>query len=148
MKYPKFRRRKNVLFQSPMHIYDCEALKISLKIRIIYWLICRKWTFERVCDKHYQFKYWKIGKFCLTSTYLSILWYLQTVHKLIIIGRIILVYYCKCRNLIGYSTRYLFLDRWRVAKQSSSYRDFFLKKLLKNLNFLLNNYSMFDLWFY
>ena len=27
------------------------------------------------------------------------------------ISRIILVYYCKCCNLIGYSTRYLFLDR-------------------------------------
>ena len=44
---------------------------------------------------------------------------------LIYISRIILVYYCKCCNLIGYSTRYLFLDRQRVAKQSSSYRDFF-----------------------
>ena len=30
---------------------------------------------------------------------------------LITISRIILVYYCKCCNLIGYSTRYLFLDR-------------------------------------
>ena len=29
----------------------------------------------------------------------------------IVISRIILVYYCKCCNLIGYSTRYLFLDR-------------------------------------
>ena len=27
------------------------------------------------------------------------------------ISRIILVFYCKCCNLIGYSTRYLFLDR-------------------------------------
>ena len=26
-------------------------------------------------------------------------------------SRIILIYYCKCCNLIGYSTRYLFLDR-------------------------------------
>ena len=30
---------------------------------------------------------------------------------LIFISRIILVFYCKCCNLIGYSTRYLFLDR-------------------------------------
>ena len=30
---------------------------------------------------------------------------------LILISRIILVFYCKCCNLIGYSTRYLFLDR-------------------------------------
>ena len=30
---------------------------------------------------------------------------------LIVISRIILVYYCKCCNLIGYSTRYLFIIR-------------------------------------
>ena len=30
---------------------------------------------------------------------------------IIFISRIILVFYCKCCNLIGYSTRYLFLDR-------------------------------------
>ena len=38
---------------------------------------------------------------------------------LTLISRILLVYYCKCCNLIGYSTRYLFTIRQRVAKQSS-----------------------------
>ena len=33
-----------------------------------------------------------------------------TACDLFIFSRIILVYYCKCCNLIGYSTRYLFLD--------------------------------------
>ena len=32
-------------------------------------------------------------------------------------SRIMLIYYCKYCNLIGYSTRYLFLDRQRVAKR-------------------------------
>ena len=32
-------------------------------------------------------------------------------HALFIITRIILVYYCKCYNLIGYSTHYLFIVR-------------------------------------
>ena len=31
------------------------------------------------------------------------------------IGKIILVYYCKCCNLIGYSTHFSFLDRQRIA---------------------------------
>ena len=31
--------------------------------------------------------------------------------KITIISRIILVYYCKCCNVIGYSTRYLFIIR-------------------------------------
>ncbi len=30
---------------------------------------------------------------------------------LFLVSRIILVYYCKCCNLIGFSTRYLFLNR-------------------------------------
>ena len=39
---------------------------------------------------------------------------------LYLFSRFILVYYCKCCDLIGYSTRYLFLDKEQVAKQSSS----------------------------
>ena len=36
----------------------------------------------------------------------------KTLHYVIyFISRITLVFYCKCCNLIGYSTRYLFLDR-------------------------------------
>ena len=31
--------------------------------------------------------------------------------KIFVFSRIILVYYCKCCNLIGYSTRYLFIIR-------------------------------------
>ena len=58
----------------------------------------------------------------------------------------ILVYYCKCCDLIGYSTFYLFLDRERVEKQSSSlssYRDFFLKYCFKIKFFV--EYFIFDL---
>ena len=33
------------------------------------------------------------------------------IHKLILFSKIILVYYCICYDLIGYSTRYLLLDR-------------------------------------
>ena len=36
---------------------------------------------------------------------------LVIVFVLTCVSRIILVYYCKCCNLIGYSIRYLFLDR-------------------------------------
>ena len=35
----------------------------------------------------------------------------SNLNHLIIFSRIILVYHCKCCNLIGYSTRYLFFDR-------------------------------------
>ncbi len=38
-----------------------------------------------------------------------LLW--DVIRDLCSIGGIVLVYYCKCCNLIGYSTRYLFLDR-------------------------------------
>ena len=36
---------------------------------------------------------------------------LQVKHALLTFSRIILVYYYKCCNLIGYSTRYLFIIR-------------------------------------
>ena len=36
---------------------------------------------------------------------------LMSKYILISVSRIVLVYYSKCCNLIGYSTRYLFLDR-------------------------------------
>ena len=36
--------------------------------------------------------------------------------SLILFSRIILlVYYCKCSNLVGYTTCYIFLDKWRVT---------------------------------
>jgi hypothetical protein len=41
---------------------------------------------------------------------LFVSWHIQQL-VLNTISRIILVYYCKCCNLIGYSTHYLFLDR-------------------------------------
>ncbi len=45
------------------------------------------------------------------------IWVILRRNVIYLFSRIILVYYCKCCNLIGYSTRYLFLDRLRVAKQ-------------------------------
>ena len=36
----------------------------------------------------------------------------------------ILVYYCKCYNLIGYSTRYLFVNIYRVAVSNAKGRVF------------------------
>ena len=31
-----------------------------------------------------------------------------------------LVYYCKCCNLIGYATRYLFVNRYRVVVSNAT----------------------------
>ena len=61
------------------------------------------------------------------------------------ISRIILVYYCKCCNLIGYSTRYLFL-KW----QNNHFFAHYLEKNAFQLAFFndfVQNF-MFDLWFY
>ena len=38
----------------------------------------------------------------------------------IVISKNLVEFYFKCCILIGYATRYLFVDRWRVAKQSCS----------------------------
>lgn len=62
------------------------------------------------------------------------------------ISIIILVYCCKCFDFNGYCTRYLFLGRQRVAKQSSFQR-FHLKKCIK-INFFVVEYFMLDLLFY
>ena len=60
---------------------------------------------------------------------------------LLMISRIILIYFCKYCNFFDYSTRYLLLGRQRVAKESSSLR-FFMKNCLK-INFLVE-YLLLD----
>ena len=45
------------------------------------------------------------------SVYCSIIFVITGQADIITFSRIILVYYCKCCNLIDYSTRYLFLVR-------------------------------------
>ena len=47
----------------------------------------------------------------------------------------VLVYYCKCCNLIGYATGYLFVNRYRVAATSNTTRPSFSEKS--------NAYSLF-----
>ena len=47
------------------------------------------------------------------------------VNQIIRIFKNILVHYCKWCNLIGYATRYLFVDRYRVTRRG---RVFFRKK--------------------
>ena len=41
----------------------------------------------------------------------------------------LLVYYCKCCNLIGYATRYLFVNRYRVAASNTT-RPSFSQKIM------------------
>ena len=48
---------------------------------------------------------------CYTTIHINEAISLILVCALLEFSRIILVYYCKCCNLIGYSTCYLFLDR-------------------------------------
>ena len=43
-------------------------------------------------------------------------------------SKILVVYYCKCFSLIGYATRYVFVDRYRVAASNATRQSFFLKK--------------------
>ena len=52
----------------------------------------------------------KVAQF-LQICYTQIMQTRPTLPELTFISRIILVYYCKCCNLIGYSTRYLFIIR-------------------------------------
>ena len=50
----------------------------------------------------------------------------------------LVVYYCKCCNLIGYATLYLFVNRYRVTRQGRVFRrktmliPCFLKDFLRN----------------
>ena len=50
---------------------------------------------------------------------------------IILFSKNLLVYYYKCCNLIGYANRYLFVNRYRVARQAT----FFVKKQCLFLDF-------------
>ena len=62
---------------------------------------------------------------CLASLFSrSVSW---ISHSMYIFSKNLLVYYCKCCNLIGYATRYLFVNRYRVAVSNAT-RSSFSKK--------------------
>ena len=49
-------------------------------------------------------------------------------NTIICISKNSVVYYCKCCNLIGYATRYLFVNRYRVSANNATRPSFSKKK--------------------
>ena len=54
---------------------------------------------------------------------------------LTIISKNLLVYYCKCCNLIGYATRYLFVNRYPVATSNATRPSFSQKYNARAISF-------------
>ena len=68
----------------------------------------------------------------LVTLHLYIYIYIYIYVCIYIFSRNLVEYYCKCCNLIDYATRYLFVDKYRVAKMASASR--FLKFLKTKQN--------------
>ena len=55
---------------------------------------------------------------------------IKQIYKLTIISKNFLVYYCKCCNLIGYATRYLFVNGYRVVASNARQGRVFRQKTM------------------
>ena len=88
---------------------------------------CFKQFFQNIIFRKYS--YWTLKRefiFPFTFSWIEIRWYALSSKTKSFIRRVTnyllyysknlyVVYYCKCCNLIGYATRYLFVNRYRVA---------------------------------
>jgi hypothetical protein len=95
---------------SSFSIFECFLLKSSFNFELFSY--CRSQSASGPVDRSIL---WKTGQQMKQSDWLKAIESapekLDEKSKLLYISRIILVYYCKCYNLIGYSTRYLLFNR-------------------------------------
>ena len=71
-------------------------------------------------EKIYQIRYIALTSHQTFSIFLSDKGPTLGYTLLSVFSKNLVVYYCKCCNLIGYATRYLFVNRYRVAASNAT----------------------------